>query len=78
MKQRFQMTQEQLDTILASCKPVPLIMLQCGMPPTQQENANRAWKELGRVMGFRHMTVEPIPGDDQKVFMADPWEASNE
>lgn len=78
MKQKFTMTQEQLNTILKACKPIPLIMLQCGMPPSQQEMANDAWAALGRKMGFRHMTVEPISGQDQRVFMAEPEEAGRE
>ncbi len=72
MKQRFDMTSEQLEKILKACKPVPLIMLQCGMPPSPQQSANAAWLALGNEMGFDHMTVEPIPGQPQTVFMAEP------
>ena len=72
MKKRFDMTPEQLDALLVACKPVPLIMLQCGMPPSPQERANSAWKKLGDEMGFDHMSVEPIAGAAQTAFMALP------
>ena len=69
-KKRFDMTAEQLETLLNACKPIPLIMLQCGMPPSPQERANNAWQRLGNEMGFKHMTVEPIAGEPQTAFMA--------
>jgi hypothetical protein len=50
-------------------KPVPMIMLQCGEPPSQQENANAAWKRLGVKMGFDHMTVRPT-GEGDRFFSA--------
>jgi len=55
----FEMTQEQLDKIIVACKPVSMIMLQCGTPRNPQENANLAWKSLGEELGFDHMTVRP-------------------
>lgn len=69
MRQEYEMSEDDLNAILESCKPVPLIMLQCGNPPSQQENANRAWKILGDKMGFDHMTVEPS-GKGQRFFTA--------
>lgn len=65
MKREFEMTQEQLDKLLDSMKPSPMIMLQCGNPPSQQECANMAWKALGEKMGFQHMTVEPTSKGDR-------------
>jgi hypothetical protein len=64
------MTQEQLDKILDACTPVPLIMLQCGTPPSRQEMANIAWKKLGAEMGFDHMTVRPT-GEGDRFFSAE-------
>jgi hypothetical protein len=55
----FEMTPEQLNTLMTACKPVAAIALQCGTPSTPQENANRAWQALGDEMGFDHMTVTP-------------------
>ena len=57
--QNFEMTEEDFETMLAAMKPVPMIMLQCGKAPSQQENANAAWKALGEKMGFDHFTVIP-------------------
>jgi hypothetical protein len=61
----FEMTQEQLDTLLDAMKPVPLIAINCGMPRSQQENANLAWLRLGNEMGFSHMTVTPNEKGDR-------------
>lgn len=67
----FEMTQEQLDELMKASRPVPLIALQCGMPRTPQENANAAWKKLGNIMGFDHMTVKPN-GKGNRFFSAEP------
>jgi len=71
MRKEYEMTQEQFVKILNSCKPVPLAALNCGMPSSPQENANRAWNLLGQEMGFDGMTVQPIPGKDEKYFTAE-------
>lgn len=56
----YEMTEEDLKTILEACKPVPAIMLHiCGGPRSPQENANDAWAALGKKMGFDYMTVQP-------------------
>lgn len=64
------MTDEQLNTLLEACNPVPLIMLQCGMPKSPEENANNAWCRLGDEMGFDGMTAEPT-GKGNKFFTAE-------
>ena len=70
MRQSFEMTDNQLDTLLAACQPVPLIALQCGMPRSPAEKANEAWKSLGEKMGFDYMTVQPT-GQGDKFFSAE-------
>ena len=70
----YEMTQEDFDTLLKAMKPVPMIMLQCGTPPSQQENANRAWAELGKKMGFDSETVQPIRSKGDRWFSAVPSE----
>ena len=40
MHKEFEMTDEQLATLLEACKPVPMIALQYGPVPSQQENTN--------------------------------------
>ncbi len=55
----YEMTQDDLDTILEACKPVPYIIIGGRAPDTSQENANRAWANLGKKMGFDSMTVSP-------------------
>lgn len=59
MRKEYKMTDEQKAKLLAAMEPVPMIMLQLGNPPSQQENANRAWIALGKEMGFDGMTVTP-------------------
>lgn len=62
MPKEYEMTEADLQKIVNACKPVPLIMLQCGTPPSQQERANAAWAELGDRMGFKSTTVRPSRG----------------
>lgn len=69
----YEMTQADLEKLLEAMKPVPMIMLQCGTPRSQQENANAAWKALGERMGFDHMTVRPN-GRGDRFFSAVPSE----
>ncbi len=69
---RFEMTSDQHTKLQDACKPVPMIMLQCGMPPSPQESANAAWADLGRELGFDHMSVRPLPGEPETVFEAEP------
>lgn len=58
-RQLFEMTQADYDELIHAMRPIPLVALQCGMPPSQQEMANDAWKRLGERMGFDGMSVEP-------------------
>jgi len=69
----YEMTQEDLEAILDACKPVPMIMLQCGGSRSPQERANAAWEALGKKMGFDHMTVQPT-GRGDRFFSAVPCE----
>ena len=77
-KQEFEMTEEQQKKLLESMQPVPLIMLQCGSPPSQQENANRAWERLGKEMGFQHMTVTPLVDKSDRFFLATPTDGGDD
>lgn len=73
MRQEFEMSAEQEKALLESMRPVPMIMLQCGEPRSQQENANEAWKRLGIELGFDGMTV--LPSDKgQRFFTAEALE----
>lgn len=70
----YEMTQQDFDMLIAAMKPSPAIMLQCGSRSSQQENANRAWAELGKKMGFNSDTVQPISGKGSRWFSAVPNE----
>lgn len=59
MRKTYVLTEDQRDKLLDSMQAIPMIMLQCGTPPSVQEQANRAWCELGNELGFDGMTVRP-------------------
>jgi hypothetical protein len=72
-KKKFRMTTEDRETLLDRMRPTPVMFLSGGVPmgPSQQDNANDAWVELGNRMGFDGMTVEPA-GSDELEFLAVP------
>ena len=72
----YEMTQDDLDAILAACKPTPVMFLSGGTPMgnSPQENANIAWGKLGKKMGFDHMTVRPDGSRGMRFFSAIPTE----
>lgn len=68
----YEMTEEDLQELLNACKPTPAMKIGSYIPPTPQENANIAWRNLGKKMGFNHTTVRPIQGKGQRFFSAIP------
>ena len=48
----YEMTQEDLDTIMNACKRTPCMMIGGSTGPSPQENANNAWASLGKKMGL--------------------------
>ena len=73
MRKEYTMKQIDFDTLMDACKPVKMIMLQCGTPSCPQENTNRAWDRLGDQMGFDGSTVQPA-GSNPLKFTAIPKE----
>ena len=69
----YEMTQEDLDTLMEAMKPVPVMMIGGTTPRSQQENANAAWERLGEKMGFDSDTVQPT-GKGDRFFSAIPSE----
>lgn len=67
----FKMTEKQLAKLLDACKPTPVIKIGNYIPRGPQENANRAWESLGKELGFKGNTVEPVPGKGQEFFTAE-------
>ena len=74
----YEMTEEDLEKILDACKPVPCMMIGDYAPSSPQENANKAWKALGKKMGFDYETVRPIDGKGQVCFSAVPSETKEQ
>jgi hypothetical protein len=62
MKQEFEMTQEEMDNIIAINKGGgdPVMFLSGGTPmgSSLQEKINQYWEILGNKYGFKQMTVE--------------------
>lgn len=73
----YEMTEEDLQTLLSACKPTPVMFLSGGQPMSDspQDNANRAWGALGKKLGFDYLTVRPIAGKGQRFFSAIPSES---
>lgn len=55
----YEMSEDDYDKIIDACKPVVCIQVGGYSSRGPQENANRAWKALGKKMGFDSMTVRP-------------------
>lgn len=70
----YEMTDDDLANLMEACKPVPLMMIGGFAPSSPQENANRAWADLGKKMGFDSATVRPISGKGNRFFSAIPSE----
>lgn len=70
----YEMTEADLEKILDACKPTVCIKIGDYTGGSPQENANRAWEELGNRMGFDAMTVSPIHGKGVRFFTAVPNE----
>lgn len=70
-RKEYEMTEADLAKIMEACKPVPYIVIGGHPPRSPQENANDAWADLGRRMGFDHMTVRPT-GRGSRHFSAVP------
>ena len=75
-KLKYRLTEADLQRIIDATRVIPLVVLQCGMPPpSTQERVSVVWRELGREHGFDPNTVEP-DGDMVYDFRAAPvaWE----
>ncbi len=73
MRREYELTDEQHAKLLDACKPTPAMWGRGGMPmfKSPQENANAAWADIGREMGFDSMTVRPVAGKSSRYFTAD-------
>ena len=71
MNKQFEMTKEQHVKLLDACKPTHVMKIGSYIPPSPQENANRAWQALANELGFIWDTVHPIAGKPDTFFTAD-------
>ena len=58
MRKEYKLTPEQKEKLLDAMKPVPYMVIGGHPPRSQQENANDAWKALGKELGFDGMSVQ--------------------
>ena len=79
MKNQYELTQQDYEELLKACRPTRVMSFDGvhNMFPSFQENANRAWQELGRKMGFQWDSVEPSCKGD-RFFQAEPQEGKEE
>lgn len=71
MIRQFEMTEAQLQKLLASMKPTPVMLIGgVNTGRSAQENANAAWASLGAEMGFEPMSVQPVAGRGTRFFTA--------
>lgn len=77
-RREFEMSESDLSAILEACKATPVMYLPGGQPmyPSPEENANRAWRELGGRLGFAWATVRPVVGKGDRFFTAEEVEES--
>jgi len=74
MRKEYEITTEELNTLLDACKPVPYMIVGNSPPRSPQENADTAWASLGRTHGFKWNTAEPVSGKSQQFFTAEQTE----
>ena len=67
----FEMSKEDLETLLRASQPVRYMVFGGREPRSPQENANSAWAVLGAEMGFNSLTVRPVPGKGDRFFTAE-------
>lgn len=65
-RKEFEMTEEDLKSLIEACRSVPYMVFGGMAPPSPQESANRAWRNLGERMGFDGMSVEPAGNNPRK------------
>lgn len=73
MRKEFELSQEDLDSLLDVGKPTPVMYLSGGqlIGGTPQENANSAWRRMGEKYGFVWDTAQPIDGKSQRFITAE-------
>lgn len=78
MRREYEMSEDQLTTLMDACKPVVCMNIGGFTPRSPQEKVNKVWAQLGKQMGFLPLTVEPIPGKSNKHFTAETANKTHE
>ena len=65
MTQEYELTQEDLDSVLEASEPTRYMVIGGVEPRSPQENANAAWQRLADKYGFVWDTVGPVSGKGQ-------------
>lgn len=77
-RKEYELSEEQLTELKHASRPVPYMVIGGVAPSSPRENANRAWQRLGKKLGFKWASVEPVPGKDERFFTAIPMESEDE
>lgn len=70
----YEMSEADLEKLLDACKSTPVMMIGGFALSTPQDNANRAWRALGKKLGFDGDSVRPVSGKGNRFFTAIPSE----
>lgn len=73
-RREYLVDEEDYKWLLEQMKPVPYIIIGGHAPRSQQENANEAWKTIGRKRGFDGMTVQSAGSINPRFITAIPTE----
>ncbi len=73
---KYDLTNEQFERLMKASQPVAMIALQCGTPPSPQENANAAWQDVAKEHGCRFDTIASCLGNPRS-FTAEPMQEAD-
>ena len=72
MKERFKLSEEDLEAYFEATQELPCILLYGHEPPSRQSRVNNMWRIFGTKYGFIWDSVEAADGYDREYFMATP------
>jgi hypothetical protein len=70
-RKEYEMTPKQEADLIQACQPVRYMVIGGMEPSSPQENANNAWKALGKELGFIWDTARAVSGKPTRFFSAE-------
>lgn len=71
-RREYQMTEEDLAAFRAACTPTPNTVISA-VPKNPAEASKEFWQLLGKRMGFKWWTAQPVRGKSPHYFTAIPY-----